>query len=257
MFDQALLDYIRANAKQLFGNQFWEARFLYRVDLGSKPEKTERRVMVLSKFRIFFISGKTSSKLHVENSYPLLAVTAVTLPNNNTEASLTIDNRRLFIRFVEENLSSQDFVIQLLTAFKHYYQNCDLHRYIDLSPSSLHSMYSQLPLAKPTLPCGGFRRTYASLCDFYKFAFRDEIVWDIEKIYSLHHNTVLRLDDFSHLSSKDLIPLIATLQFSSWFDGIASETQKLPNEVIDVIMLVLKKSQRMKELKLKNCGLKK
>lgn len=97
-------------------------------------------------------------------------------------------------------------------------------RFIELSPTNLYATYCQLPSARPTLPCNGFRRTYASLCDFYKQIFRDEIVWvsidfffqeiffmsertsfllkDVEKIYSLHNCTVLRLDDFSHLSPK-------------------------------------------------------
>lgn len=253
-----ITDHIRANVKQLFGNQFWEARFVYKVDVGPKAEKVDRRVLVLSKFRLFFISGiKSTSKLHVETSYPLLSLTEITLPNTgSSELTICLDGRRLFIRFVEESVNAHDFVLQLLSAFKHYYEHCDIHRFIDLSPSSLYATYTTLPSARPSLPCTGFRRTYASLCDFYKQTFRDEIVWDIEKIYSLHNNTLLRLDDFGHLQSKDLIPLIATLQFNGWFKGIVSEALKLTSDVIDTVLLVLRKSHRIEQLTLKNCGLK-
>lgn len=40
------------------------------------------------------------------------------------------------------------------------------------------------------------------MCDFYRQPLRDEVVWDIEKIYASHNAHVLRLDDFTHLLPK-------------------------------------------------------
>lgn len=50
-------------------------------------------------------------------------------------------------------------------------------RFMHLEPSSLYALFAVLPRSRPSLSCDGFRRTYASLCDFYKLPFRDEVVW--------------------------------------------------------------------------------
>jgi hypothetical protein len=84
---------------------------------------------------------------------------------------------------------------------------------------------------------------------------RDEVVWDVEKIYASHQTRVLRLDDFTHLLAKlvvcvclllmikilflyrDLVPIVAVLKYSQWFNGIIIDNLKLVRYIIRNIVI--------------------
>ncbi|KHJ82568.1 hypothetical protein OESDEN_17738 [Oesophagostomum dentatum] len=103
--------------------------------------------------------------------------------------------------------------------------------------------------------CHSFRRTYAALCDFYDQPYRDEVSWDVEKIYAVNRVCCLRIEDFSHLLPKDLLPITGVLQYSSYFTGLSADGIRLTSEVIDVIMSVIRKSHYLQHFQLRNCAL--
>ncbi|VDN18460.1 unnamed protein product [Gongylonema pulchrum] len=105
------------------------------------------------------------------------------------------------------------------------------------------------------MPCHNFRRSYAALCDFYDQPFRDEVVWDIEKIYATHGLHILRLDDFTHLLPRDLLPIVAVCQYSCYFTGLLIDDYKLSVDLVDVILSVIRYSHSFTVLILRNCSL--
>lgn len=85
--------------------------------------------------------------------------------------------------------------------------------------------------------------------------------------------TALRLEDFTHLFPKfvsisslsiliidlcrDLIPIVAVLQYSNWFSGLIVDGIKMAPELIEVVLAVVRRSQWLKRIVLRNCGLQK
>ena len=66
--------------------------------------------------------------------------------------------------------------------------------FLELKPSELYVDFVDLPAAKPALPCENFRRTYAALCDLYKYPFRDEVGWVSNVLVVKRHDTDGTLD---------------------------------------------------------------
>jgi hypothetical protein len=89
-----------------------------------------------------------------------------------------------------------------LTALKHYLPGAGEHMPWRLVDADLVALMPSLPHSRPSLPADNFRRAYACMCDYYRQPVRDEVVWDVEKIYASHGARTLRLDDFTHLTPK-------------------------------------------------------
>ena len=59
------------------GSKFWDTRLICRVEAGNKPDKLDARVLVLSKFRVFLLTGKSSHNLKVDKAFHLLSIRAI------------------------------------------------------------------------------------------------------------------------------------------------------------------------------------
>ncbi|XP_010192106.1 PREDICTED: leucine-rich repeat-containing protein 16C-like, partial [Mesitornis unicolor] len=105
-------------------------------------------------------------------------------------------------------------------------------------------------------PCGGFSETYAALCDYNGFAFREEIQWDVDNIYHSQDCREFNLLDFSHLESRDIALSIAALSFNLWFTRLSCKDFKLNQEISEQLLYMLSKSVTLEELVLENSGLK-
>uniref|UniRef100_A0A1I7YRM4 Carm_PH domain-containing protein n=1 Tax=Steinernema glaseri TaxID=37863 RepID=A0A1I7YRM4_9BILA len=258
-----LCSYVQDNCSTFFGKKFWDCRLVTGIDFATKADKFEQKIFAISKFRIFILSGKTPQSLKPpDKSYHVLSIRQMQVVNDNElciqmdeSASSSTTKRRLLIRCSEH--SAEDLARYVLCAIKHYFPDIGdcLRGCVDLAPPGLYSDFAMMPSSRPVLACHNFRRSYAALCDFYDLPFREEVVWDVEKIYSIHHLRVLRLEDFTHLPIKDLIPIIASLQFSAYFTGILVDGFKLTVELIDVILSVIRRSQWLTSVKLINCYL--
>uniref|UniRef100_A0A8C4WVL9 CARMIL pleckstrin homology domain-containing protein n=1 Tax=Eptatretus burgeri TaxID=7764 RepID=A0A8C4WVL9_EPTBU len=87
--------------------------------------------------------------------------------------------------------------------------------------------------------CGGFSQIYACVCDQLNLPFRDEVQWDVDTIYFTHELQDLNLDDFSHLDSRDLVPIVATLEYSQWFTKLLCKDTKLVSSIIFLCIIIL------------------
>uniref|UniRef100_A0A8C3PYT7 Capping protein regulator and myosin 1 linker 2 n=1 Tax=Chrysolophus pictus TaxID=9089 RepID=A0A8C3PYT7_CHRPC len=115
-------------------------------------------------------------------------------------------------------------------------------------------------LGKHCLQCcllfaGGFSETYAALCDYNGFAFREEIQWDVDNIYHGQDCREFNLLDFSHLESRDVALSVAALSFNLWFTKLSCKDFRLVSEIAEQLLYMLSKSVMLEELVLENSGL--
>lgn len=68
-----------ANSASLFGQKFWECRFVCSAQLVVKADKHESRFLVVSKFRLFFVQGKNPATLKLDKGFNLLALRSLQL----------------------------------------------------------------------------------------------------------------------------------------------------------------------------------
>ncbi|KAI1714065.1 protein CARMIL [Ditylenchus destructor] len=258
--------YIKEHCATLFGQKFFECRLVKAVQVqsGSKADKFESKFFALAKFRVFLLHGKHTGSLKVEKCFNLLALRQIQVVKES-ETGLTIGwevdksgrTASVFIRLADEK-EATDLACELLAALKHYFPDIRdslTHLITQLSPPTLMSLFAFLPTSTPDLPCHNFRRSYVAYCDFHDQPFKDEVVWDVERIYFVHNIREIRLDDFSHLSVKDQVAILGCIQFSSYFTGIYVDGFRLSPEHLEVVLNVCRRSHALKSLKLVSCGL--
>uniref|UniRef100_A0A2K6ADW6 Capping protein regulator and myosin 1 linker 1 n=1 Tax=Mandrillus leucophaeus TaxID=9568 RepID=A0A2K6ADW6_MANLE len=120
--------------------------------------------------------------------------------------------------------------------------------------ASLQALWDSQTVAEQG-PCGGFSQMYACVCDWLGFSYREEVQWDVDTIYLTQDTRELNLQDFSHLDHRDLIPIIAALEYNQWFTKLSSKDLKLSTDVCEQILRVVSRSNRLEELVLENAGL--
>uniref|UniRef100_A0A8C8B0K5 Capping protein regulator and myosin 1 linker 2 n=1 Tax=Otus sunia TaxID=257818 RepID=A0A8C8B0K5_9STRI len=96
--------------------------------------------------------------------------------------------------------------------------------------------------------------TYAALCDYNGFAFREEIQWDVDNIYHSQDCREFNLLDFSHLESRDVALSVAALSFNLWFTKLSCKDFRLNQEISEQLLYMLSKSVTLEELVLENSG---
>ena len=78
---------------------------------------------------------------------------------------------------------------------------------------------------------------------------------DVEKIYTINRLRDLRVEDFSHLLPKDLLPIVGVLQYSTYFTGLVADGVRVLPDLVDVILTVVRRSPNLHKLSLRNCAL--
>nr|XP_019606832.1 PREDICTED: F-actin-uncapping protein LRRC16A [Rhinolophus sinicus] len=120
--------------------------------------------------------------------------------------------------------------------------------------ASLQALWDSQTVAEQG-PCGGFSQMYACVCDWLGFPYREEVQWDVDTIYLTQDTRELNLQDFNHLDHRDLIPIIAALEYNQWFTKLSSKDLKLSTDVCEQILRVVSRSNRLEELVLESAGL--
>uniref|UniRef100_A0AAR2KM00 CARMIL C-terminal domain-containing protein n=1 Tax=Pygocentrus nattereri TaxID=42514 RepID=A0AAR2KM00_PYGNA len=105
-------------------------------------------------------------------------------------------------------------------------------------------------------PCGAFSRMYWCVCDQLGLPYREEVQWDVDTIYLTQDTRELNLQDFIHLENRDLMAIVAVLEYNQWFTKLSLKDYKLPTDLCDQILRVVARSSRLEELVLENTGLK-
>ncbi|KAM5202524.1 F-actin-uncapping protein LRRC16A isoform 1-T1 [Hipposideros larvatus] len=228
-----------------------------KVKLEVKGDKVENKVLVLTSCRAFLLTARIPTKLELTFSY--LEIHGVTC---SKPAQMVVETEKYSLSM---RMASSEDVSEVLahigSCLRRIFPGLSpvrIMKKVSMEPSerlaSLQALWDSQTVAEQG-PCGGFSQMYACVCDWLGFPYREEVQWDVDTIYLTQDTRELNLQDFSHLDHRDLIPIIAALEYNQWFTKLSSKDLKLCTDVCEQILRVVNRSSRLEELVLENAGL--
>ncbi|XP_009468784.1 PREDICTED: leucine-rich repeat-containing protein 16C [Nipponia nippon] len=220
--------------------------------------KYDDYILVLTPWRAYVLPVMLPVRVH--SSFSFLEVREMTV----REPSLVVietDAASYAFRFMSFD-DLEQIVIHVTMSLKKVFPDSSPGTLLKNSPPNLYERIRQITdsleemLQSSPGPCGGFSETYAALCDYNGFAFREEIQWDVDNIYHSQDCREFNLLDFSHLESRDVALSIAALSFNLWFTKLSCKDFRLNQEISEQLLYMLSKSVTLEELVLENSGLK-
>ncbi|XP_042291207.1 F-actin-uncapping protein LRRC16A isoform X1 [Thunnus maccoyii] len=229
-----------------------------KVQLEVKGDKVENRVLALASHRAFLLTARIPSK--VEHSFSYLDIQGIS-SNKPTQLVLECERGPWSLRL--SSVEEVDEVIAHIGGCLHRIcpagSPVKVMRKLSLKPpertAALQAVWDEQGSADLG-PCGGFSHQYWCVCDYLGLPYREEVQWDVDTIYLTQDTRELNLQDFIHLENRDLVPIIAALEYNQWFTKLSAKDYKLPTDVCDQILRVVARSSRLEELVLDNTALK-
>lgn len=229
-----------------------------RVKLEIKGDKVENRVLALASHRAYLLSARIPTK--VEHSFNYLEIQGITC-NKPTQFAVEYERGQMSLK-----MASTDEVNEVVAHIGSCLQRIwpglpplKIMKKLSMEPperiSSLQAHWESQSGTEPG-PCGGFSQQYRCVCDWLGLPYREEVQWDVDTIYLTQDTRELNLQDFSHLENRDLVAIIAVLEYNQWFSKLSTKDYKLSTDVCDQILRVVARSSRLEELVLDNAGLK-
>uniref|UniRef100_A0A3P8SR43 CARMIL C-terminal domain-containing protein n=1 Tax=Amphiprion percula TaxID=161767 RepID=A0A3P8SR43_AMPPE len=225
-------------------------KMLRKVQLEVKGDKLENRVLALASHRAYLLTARVPSKV----------IVLVTFLWGCRPLQLVLEYERgpwsLRLGSVEE----VDEVIAHIGSCLHQIcpSSSPVMRKLSLKPPDrtavLQAKWDEQGSADLG-PCGGFSHQYWCVCDYLGLPYREEVQWDVDTIYLTQDTRELNLQDFVHLENRDLVAIIAALEYNQWFTKLSTKDYKLSTDVCDQIFKVVARSNRLEELVLDNAGL--
>ncbi|XP_054020448.1 F-actin-uncapping protein LRRC16A isoform X1 [Dryobates pubescens] len=228
-----------------------------KVKLEIKGDKVDNRILVLASCRAFLLTSRIPTKLELTFSY--LEIQGVT---SSKPGQLIMETEKCNVSM---KMASSEDVNEVLahigTCLRKIFPGLSpvrILKKVTVEPSerlaNLQALWDSQTVAELG-PCGGFSQMYACVCDWLGFPYREEVQWDVDTIYLTQDTRELNLQDFSHLDHRDLIPIVAALEYNQWFTKLSSKDLKLSTDVCEQILRVVSRSNRLEELVLENAGL--
>ncbi|CAJ1061753.1 F-actin-uncapping protein LRRC16A-like isoform X2 [Xyrichtys novacula] len=229
-----------------------------RVKLEIKGDKTENRVLALASHRAYLLTARIPAK--VEHSFNYLEIQGISC-NKPTQLIIEYERGSFSLKLLsteEVNEVVAHIGNCLLRICPGLLPNKVVKKFCMEPPDRLTSLQTLWENNKPAEPgpCGGFSQMYRCVCDWLGLPYREEVQWDVDTIYLTQDSRELNLQDFSHLENRDLVAIIAVLEFNQWFTKLSTKDYKLSADVCEQIYRVVSRSSRLEELVLDNAGLK-
>ncbi|XP_072220346.1 capping protein, Arp2/3 and myosin-I linker protein 3 isoform X3 [Leuresthes tenuis] len=232
-------------------------KFVRAIKQETRSGKSEDRILVLATWRLYLFAVKVPTK--VEVTFNFLEIRAM---NTYPEQQVIIDTDKTTYTLRLQTKDQLDHMVSHINyALSRVFNNsiyappicraeADLpdgsHKFSPNSESSL----------EPPKTCGGFSETYAALCDYNGIGCKEEVQWDVDTIYHSQDNREFNLLDFSHLDSRDLAVIVASIAYNTWFTKLYCKDMRIGSEVVDQVLHTISKSNSLEELTLENAGLK-
>ncbi|XP_049620900.1 F-actin-uncapping protein LRRC16A isoform X2 [Suncus etruscus] len=228
-----------------------------KVKLEVKGDKVENKVLVLTSCRAFLLTARIPTKL--ESTFSYLEIHGVTC-HKPTQMVVETEKCGLSMKMASPE-DVNDVLAHIGTCLRRIFPGLSplrILKKVSMEPSerlaNLQALWDSQTVPEQG-PCGGFSQMYACVCDWLGFSYREEVQWDVDTIYLTQDTRELNLQDFSHLDHRDLIPIIAALEYNQWFTKLSSKDLKLSSDVCEQILRVVSRSNRLEELVLENAGL--
>ncbi|XP_060884616.1 capping protein, Arp2/3 and myosin-I linker protein 3-like isoform X1 [Labrus mixtus] len=232
-------------------------KFVYGIKLDTKSGRTEDRILVLTTWRLYFLPPKIPAK--VESTFNFLEIRAL---NSHPEHQVVIDTDKSShsLRF-ESREQLNNVVSHINFALSRIFNNSIFapsicHSDSDLSEGSRKYSPSSETSVETQRACGGFSETYSALCDYNGISCKEEVQWDVDTIYHSQDSREFNLLDFSHLESRDLAVIVASMAYNTWFTKLYCKDLRIGSEVTEQVLHTVSKSSSLEEITLENAGLK-
>ncbi|XP_032366002.1 F-actin-uncapping protein LRRC16A, partial [Etheostoma spectabile] len=211
----------------------------------------------LASHRAYLLTARVPSK--VEHSFSYLDIQGI---SSNKPTQLVLEHERgpwsLRLGSVEEVDEVIAHIGSCLNRICPAVPPVKVMKKLSLKPpervASLQAVWDE-PGSADQGPCGGFSHQYWCVCDYLGLPYREEVQWDVDTIYLTQDTRELNLQDFIHLENRDLVAIIAALEYNQWFTKLCTKDFKLATDVCDQILRVVARSGRLEELVLDNTGL--
>ncbi|XP_020557520.1 capping protein, Arp2/3 and myosin-I linker protein 3 isoform X2 [Oryzias latipes] len=232
-------------------------KFVCGIKLDTKSGKTEDRFLVLTTWRLYFLAPKIPAK--AETTFNFLEIRAL---SSHPEHQVIIDTDKSSHSLRFESRDHLSHVVSHINfALSRIFNNSIFapsicHSDSDLSEGSRKYSPSSETSVETQRACGGFSETYAALCDYNGISCKEEVQWDVDTIYHSQDNREFNLLDFSHLESRDLAVIVASMAYNTWFTKLYCKDLRLGSEVTEQVLHTVSKSSCLEELTLENAGLK-
>ncbi|XP_015234914.1 PREDICTED: leucine-rich repeat-containing protein 16B [Cyprinodon variegatus] len=232
-------------------------KFVRAIKQETRGGKSEDRILVLGTWRLYLFAVKVPTK--VETTFNFLEIRAM---NTYPDHQVVIDTDKTTYTL---RLQTQDQLVHMVShinyALSRVFNNSIYAPPIcraegDLPDGSHKFSPSSESSLEPPKTCGGFSETYAALCDYNGIGCKEEVQWDVDTIYHSQDNREFNLMDFSHLDSRDLAVIVASIAYNTWFTKLYCKDMRIGSEVVDQILHTVSKSNSLEELTLENAGLK-
>ncbi|XP_077390173.1 capping protein, Arp2/3 and myosin-I linker protein 3-like isoform X4 [Festucalex cinctus] len=232
-------------------------KFICGIKLDTKSGKTEDRILVLATWRLYFLAPKIPAK--IESTFNFLEIRAL---NSHPDHQVIIDTDKSTCCLRFESRDHLNHVVSHINyALSRIFNNSVFapsicHSDSDLSDGSRKYSPSSETSVETQRACGGFSETYAALCDYNGISCKEEVQWDVDTIYHSQDNREFNLLDFSHLESRDLAVIVASVAYNTWFTKLYCKDLRLGSEVTEQVLHTVSKSSSLEEITLENAGLK-
>nr|XP_023693448.1 capping protein, Arp2/3 and myosin-I linker protein 2-like [Paramormyrops kingsleyae] len=232
-------------------------KFARGIKLDVKSGKSEDKILVLTTWRFYILAAKVPTK--VELTFNFLEIRAM---NAYPEQQIVIDTDRASYSLHLQTRDHLDHVMNYISfALSRIFNNSIFAPSVcrsedDLSSGSQKFSPSSETSVETQRACGGFSETYAALCDYNGIICKEEVQWDVDTIYHSQDNREFNLLDFSHLETRDLAVIVASMAYNTWFTKLYCKDMRIGSEVVEQVLHTLSKSSSLEELTLENVGLK-
>ncbi|CAL8306899.1 unnamed protein product [Lota lota] len=232
-------------------------KFVRGIKLDTKNGKTEDRILVLTTWRLYFLMPKVPTK--IEATFNFLEIRSL---NSHPEHQVIVDtDKSTYSLWFQSREQLNHVVSHVNFALSRIFNNSVFapsicHSDSDLSEGSRKYSPSSETSVETQRACGGFSETYAALCDYNGIGCKEEVQWDVDTIYHSQDNREFNLLDFSHLESRDLAVIVASMAYNTWFTKLYVKDLRIGSEVTEQVLHTLSKSSSLEEITLENAGLK-
>ncbi|KAI4809211.1 hypothetical protein KUCAC02_018117 [Chaenocephalus aceratus] len=232
-------------------------KFVRAIKQDTRSGKTEDRILVLSTWRLYLFAVKVPTKTEV--TFNFLEIRAM---NTYPEHQVVIDTDKTTYSLKLQNQEQLNHVVSHINySLSRVFNNSIYAPPIcraegDVTDGSIKFSANSESSLDPQKTCGGFSETYAALCDYNGIGCKEEVQWDVDTIYHSQDNREFNLVDFSHLDSRDLAVIVASIAYNTWFTKLHCKDMRIGSEVVDQVLHTVSKSNTLEELTLENAGLK-
>ncbi|XP_041455233.1 F-actin-uncapping protein LRRC16A-like isoform X2 [Lytechinus variegatus] len=252
---------ILAGVKQALGKNYEHGPIkLVKMNKGTEQED---RVLALTQYRTYVLL--CAARTRVEFKFNHLQIDSLE-SNKPLKLKFGFPKERdrdkslsFTMKSINDTLDVIEFILKSLQRVFPLTSTDKLIREIHMEPPERRS-HIEARLNRSSMveqgPCGGFSHMYRFMCDYFDLPYLAEVAWDVDTIYLSQDCKELRINDFDDLEPKHMLPIIAVLNYNTWFTHLTVVNYKLTSEALKEIPKVIRSSHTLESLTLDGVGLK-